>query len=93
VRLIALAAVISLRLGTAVPVAASEATVIDAVKRCVAQEVAGINAHDPQKAAACEATDTISMQSGRPASIGRDNYVAGLKTAFQQQPAWRLRLL
>ena len=92
-RLIAPAAVITSTLRTPVTVGASERTVIDAVKRCVAQEVAGINSHNLQKATACEATDTISMQSGRPTSIGRDNYIAALQTAFQNQPAWRLRLV
>lgn len=46
-----------------------------------------------QKATLCEANDTISMESGRPASLGRDNYIRGLKTAFQYEPAWRLRLI
>jgi ketosteroid isomerase-like protein len=72
---------------------ASEQSVADAVKSCVAQEVAGINAHDAEKAAVCEANDTISMESGRPASAGRDNYISGLKMAFQYEPAWRLRLV
>jgi ketosteroid isomerase-like protein len=72
---------------------ASEASVSDAVKACIAGEVAGINAHDAVKATACEATDTISMESGRPASVGRDNYIAGLKMAFQHEPTWRLRLI
>lgn len=75
------------------PAFASEKTVADAVKACVAAEIAGINAHDPVKATQCEANDTISMESGRPASVGRDNYIAGLKMAFQYEPAWRLRLI
>jgi ketosteroid isomerase-like protein len=72
---------------------ASEKSVSDAVKACVAGEIAGINAHDAVKATACEVSDTISMESGRPASIGRDNYIAGLKMAFQHEPAWHLRLI
>lgn len=72
---------------------AVEQSVSDAVKSCIAQEVAGINAHDAEKATACEANDTISMESGRQASTGRDNYVSGLKMAFQYEPAWHLRLI
>jgi hypothetical protein len=33
------------------------------------------------------------MESGRPASVGRDNYMAGLKMAFQHEPTWHLRLI
>ncbi|HEX3430951.1 MAG TPA: DUF4440 domain-containing protein [Rhizomicrobium sp.] len=73
--------------------AASDANVSDAVKACIAGEIAGINAHDAVTATACEATDTISMESGRPASVGRDDYIAGLKMAFQHEPTWRLRLI
>jgi ketosteroid isomerase-like protein len=75
------------------PAFASDKTVADAVKACVAAEIAGINAHDAVKATQCEANDTVSMESGRPASVGRDNYIAGLKMAFQYEPAWRLRLI
>ena len=59
----------------------------------VAQEVAGINQHDAVKATAYEADDTISMESGRAASIGRQAYIDGLRAAFQYEPAWHLRLI
>jgi ketosteroid isomerase-like protein len=59
----------------------------------VAQEIAGINDHDALKATAFEADDTISMESGRPASIGRQAYIAGLQMAFKYEPAWHLRLI
>lgn len=59
----------------------------------VAQEVAGINDHDAVKATAFEADDTISMESGRPASIGRKAYIEGLSMAFKYEPAWHLRLI
>ncbi len=75
------------------PSQASEKSVTEAVKACVAQQVAGINAHDAEKATQCEADDTVSMESGRPASTGRANYIAGLKMAFQYEPAWHLRLI
>ncbi|HYM36444.1 MAG TPA: DUF4440 domain-containing protein [Steroidobacteraceae bacterium] len=79
--------------GSPLMVQASRTSVADAVKACVAKGVAGINAHDPIKATACEANDTISMESGRPASVGRDNYITGLKMAFEHEPTWRLRLI
>ena len=86
-------ALIGSLVAVAVPASASPQNVVDAVKACVAAEVAGINAHDAVKATQCEADNTVSMESGRPASVGRDNYIAGLKMAFQYEPAWRLRLI
>lgn len=86
-------AIFALCLAIATPVSAANESVADAVKACVAAEIAGINAHDPVKATQCEADDAVSMESGRPASVGRSNYIAGLKMAFQYEPAWRLRLV
>jgi ketosteroid isomerase-like protein len=75
------------------PAFASQNSVTEAVKACVAAEVGGINAHDPLRATQCEAADTISMESGRAASVGRENYITGLKMAFQYEPEWHLRLI
>jgi ketosteroid isomerase-like protein len=91
--LISRTAVFRLCVAVSAPAVASEKSVSEAVKACVAAEIAGINARDPEKATQCEANDTISMETGRPASIGRDNYIAGLKMAFQYEPAWHLRLI
>src|SRR5215469_12664821 len=63
------------------------------IESYVAQEVAGINHHDAVKATEFEADDTISMESGRPASVGRQAYIAGLRMAFKYEPAWHLRLI
>ncbi len=59
----------------------------------IAEEVAGINRHDAMKATEFEADDTISMESGRPASVGRQAYIDGLRAAFKYEPAWHLRLI
>lgn len=63
------------------------------IKGYVAQEIAGINHHDAVRATAFEADDTISMESGRAASIGRQAYIKGLQLAFKYEPAWHLRLI
>jgi|SRR5215469_12130784 len=63
------------------------------IESYVAQEVAGINHHDALKATAFEADDTISMESGRPASLGRQAYIDGLRAAFKYEPTWHLRLI
>lgn len=75
------------------PASGSDSAAAAAVKACVAAEIAGINAHDPAKATSCEAEDTISMESGRPPSVGRDDYMAGLRMVFPREPAWHLRLI
>jgi ketosteroid isomerase-like protein len=93
-RILAQAAVLTL--ATAVPLAASPASSVSLAERIrgyVADEVAGINAHDPIRATAHEAEDTLSMESGRPASVGRQAYIDGLKLGFKYEPAWRLRLI
>lgn len=63
------------------------------IKREVAEEIAGINARDAVKATAYETFDTISMESGRPPSIGREAYIQGLSMAFKHEPAWHLTLV
>ena len=80
-------------LAAAMPWAASAASLPERIKGYVADEVAGINAHDPIRATAHEAEDTISMESGRPASVGRQAFIDGLKMGFKYEPTWRLRLI
>ncbi len=91
-----LAQAATLAFATAVPWAASPApsvSLAERIKGYVADEVAGINAHDPMRATAHEAEDTISMESGRPASVGRQAFIDGLKMGFKYEPTWRLRLI
>jgi ketosteroid isomerase-like protein len=59
----------------------------------VAEEIAGINAHDAAKATAHEARDTIAMESGRPPIVGKAVYERGLAMLFKAEPAWRLRMV
>ena len=63
------------------------------IRADVAEQIAGINAHDAARATAFEAADIISMESGRPASVGRDADMAGIKMAFQREPTWHLSLV
>lgn len=64
-----------------------------AIRRDMAELVAGINAHDPVQATAHEAADVISMESGRPSSIGLAADREGLKMAFTHNPDWKVRLI
>ena len=76
-----------------VGVSAQETNLAEQIKGYVAHEIAGINEHDAVKATAFEADDTLSMESGRPSSVGRKAYIDGLKMAFKYEPAWHLRLI
>jgi ketosteroid isomerase-like protein len=63
------------------------------IKTDVARMVAGINAHDVALATALDAPDLVSMESGRPPSIGAQADRDGLGMAFRESPSWRLALI
>jgi ketosteroid isomerase-like protein len=63
------------------------------IRADVAQLVAGINAHDPVRATMFDAADIVSMEAGRPPSIGAAADRQGLAMAFQHTPSWHVRLI
>jgi ketosteroid isomerase-like protein len=63
------------------------------IKAEVADEIAGINAHDAARATAHEADDTVAMESGRPPIVGKKVYEQGLAMVFKREPDWRLRMV
>lgn len=69
------------------------ATIVDTIKANVAQLVAGINAHDPDRATMFDAPDIVSMESGRPPSVGAAADKQGISGAFQYSPSWHLTLI
>jgi ketosteroid isomerase-like protein len=71
----------------------SDAAVAALVKEDMAELVAGINAHDPVRATAHEAGDVISMEAGRPTSVGLANDRQGIGMAFKYNPDWKVRLI
>ena len=73
--------------------AESRSGVADKIKAEVAFIVAGINAHDVDQATHFDADDIVSMESGRPASIGLVQEREGLSEAFHYSPSWRLSLI
>ena len=93
--LLALAAVPAQRVIAAnVTVSAAErATIAETIKADIAQVVAGINAHDPIKATAYDAPDVISMECGRPSSVGLEADREGLKMGFAHEPYWKISLI
>ena len=79
----------------AAPAAAapSKSAIAATIKADVAQMVAGINAHDVARATAFDAPDLVSMEGGRPPSIGAQADREGLGMAFKASPSWRLKLI
>jgi ketosteroid isomerase-like protein len=63
------------------------------IKSEVAENVAGINAKDIDKATKFDAPDLVSMESGRPPSLGAKADRDGLSMAFKYSPSWHLRLI
>jgi len=63
------------------------------IKSDVAQLMAGINAHDADKATQFDAPDIVSMEAGRPPSIGVAADKEGLGMAFKYAPSWQVRLI
>lgn len=73
----------------AAPASAQDAT----IRSEVAAEIAGINARDPVKATAYEASDMIFTECGQFVSFGRVNYQQNLSAVFKQEPDWHLSLV
>ncbi len=68
-------------------------TAADTIKHEVAEIVAGINAHDVDRATQFDAPDIVSMESMRAPSIGAAADREGLSMAFEYAPSWRLQLI
>jgi ketosteroid isomerase-like protein len=74
-------------------VAASNPNIAIIIKADVAEMVAGINAHDPERATKFDAPDLVSMESMREPSIGSEADRQGLSMAFKYSPNWQLSLI
>ena len=72
---------------------ASKARTEQEIKATVASIVAGINAHDLDRATRFDSDDIVSMESGRPPTHGLAQEREGLARAFQYAPSWRLALV
>lgn len=55
--------------------------------------VAGINAHDPDKATAYDAPNVVAQEAGSPTMNGKAADRAGFKMAFGYAPSWRISLI
>jgi ketosteroid isomerase-like protein len=71
----------------------TESRIAAIVRGEVAQMIAGINAHDPVRATMFDAPGIVSMESGRPPSVGAAADRQGISMAFHYSPDWRVRLI
>lgn len=72
---------------------ADRAAIAETIERDVAEIVAGINAHDVDRATRLDAPDIVSMEGGRPPSTGIASERQGLAMTFEHSPGWRLALV
>lgn len=79
--------------GPSLAATVSKTRIAETIKADVAQLIAGINAHDADKATQFDAPDIVSMEAGRPPSIGLAADKEGLGTAFKYAPSWQVRLI
>jgi len=73
--------------------AASKAEVVHTIKADVAELIAGLNAHDAERATRFDAPDMVSMESGRMPSVGKAADKEGMTQAFQYAPSWHVSLV
>jgi ketosteroid isomerase-like protein len=75
------------------PVPVDTAEIAQTIKADVAQLVAGLNAHDVAKTTAYDAPNVISMECGRPSTVGIEADREGFKMGFAREPSWRVSLI
>jgi ketosteroid isomerase-like protein len=71
----------------------SKSVIASQIKAEVGEVVAGINTKDIDKATKYDAPDLVSMESGRPPSIGAKADHEGLSMTFKYSPSWHLTLI
>lgn len=69
------------------------AAIAATIRSDVVEIVAGINAHDVERATRFDAPDIVSMEGGRPPSTGIESEREGLAMSFKYNPGWRLALM
>jgi ketosteroid isomerase-like protein len=79
--------------GPSLAATASKARIAETIRADVAQLIAGINAHDADKATQFDAPDIVSMEAGRPPTVGAAADKEGLSMAFKYAPGWQVRLI
>ena len=79
--------------GPSLAATVSKARTAATIRAEVAQLIAGINAHDANQATQFDAPDVVSMEAGRPPSVGAAADRDGLSMAFKYAPGWHVSLI
>ena len=67
--------------------------IADTIKADVAQVVAGLNAHDPGRTTAYDATDIVEIECDSPPMVGIEADRAGFAEGFARDPGWHVSLM
>ena len=78
---------------SAVAAALDAEVITKAIKKDVADIVAGLNAHDVAKTTAYDAEDIVSMECGSPPMTGIDADRKGFQGGFANDPDWKVALI
>ena len=90
---VALASSVALAPAARAAPAVDKAAIAATIKADAAKMIAGINAHDPQQATVFDDPDIVSMEAGRPSSIGADADRSGMAMAMKYVPSWRIGVI
>ncbi|MDE2448235.1 MAG: DUF4440 domain-containing protein [Gammaproteobacteria bacterium] len=82
-----------LALSSPIFAAPSKAAIATAIEADVAEIVAGINAHDPDRATRFDASDVVRMESMSQPSVGAKSDKEGFAAAFKYAPNWRVSMI
>ena len=82
-----------LALSPAISAAPSKADIAAMIKADVAEIVAGLNAHDPDRTTKFDAPDLMEMEAFNTPVMGAKADKAGFAAAFKKNPSWRVAMI
>lgn len=82
-----------LALSPPISAAPSKAAITAMIKADVAEIVAGINAHDPDRTTKFDAADVIGLEAWNTPILGAKADKDGFAAAFKASPSWRVGVI
>lgn len=82
-----------LALSPAISAAPSKADIAAMIKADVAEIVAGLNAHDPDRTTKFDAADLMEMEAFNTPVMGAKADKDGFAAAFKKTPSWRVTMI
>jgi ketosteroid isomerase-like protein len=80
-------------LSSSISAAPSKADIAAVIKADVAEIVAGINAHDPDRTTRFDAADVIGIEAFNAPIMGAKADKDGFAAAFKESPSWRVGMI